>query len=150
MTGISKTERANILVLSGLISVVSLLNQALVYWQSVANPLPVGIYDNHPASRFPFGRLLSIFVFLFVLFSRKYFISLVWSLLCLLIFVREFIAATDAINTDLYYYLSKSALQLLYLIANPLDYLTTGLLLILVLWQLSVVIRPLVFRRDAK
>jgi hypothetical protein len=150
MTSISKTERANILVLSGLISVVSLLNQAHVYWQSVTNQLPEGIYDNHPASLFPFGRLLSIFVFLFVLFSRKYFISLVWSLLCLLIFVREFIAATDAINTDLYCYLSKSALQLLYLIANPLDYLTTGLLLILVLWQLSVVIRPLVFRREAK
>ena len=150
MTSISKTERANLLVLSGLISVVSLLNQVLVYWQSTANRLPYGVYDMSRGSLFPFGRLLSTFVFLFVLFSRKYFISIVWSLLCLLIFVREFIAATSAINTDRDYYLSKPALQLLYLVANPLDYLTTFFLLILVLWQLSVVIRPLVFRRDAK
>jgi hypothetical protein len=146
MNSLSKTERANLLILAALVSAVSLANILAVSLNKETNPLPYGMYDMARASVMPFGRLLSIFIFPFVLFSRKYIVSLVFTAFCFLPFIREFIASYVAIIVDREIYLNYSVLRLLYLIANPLDYLTTFLIITLIHWQLSIIVRRYVDR----
>ena len=145
MNNVSRTERANILILAGLISLISLTNLLVVSLYMPESP-PFGIYEMARARLFPLGHLLSVFVFLFVLFARKYVFSLLWLLICLLPFAREFIAAYYAIIAEREIYFHKPALSLMWLIANPFDYLAAFLLVTLILWHLSIIIRGYVYR----
>lgn len=143
---VSKTERANILILGAFVSGVNLANMLTVWLHEAYNPPPFAIYDISRQSLFPAGRFLSIFIFVFILFARKYVASLLWSIFCLAPFLYEFIWTYHFFYHNWVDLLQRPALEVLYLTANPLDYLATFLTIILLFWQLSIVIRPHIFK----
>jgi|GEM_PF-6822117 len=142
---ISRTERANILILAALISLVSVMNIFAVAVYSQSQSSNSGIYHMARPSLIPLGRLLSVFVFVFVFFGRKYIVSLVWSTLCFLPFLREFTAGYAAALADGEIFRTYPTHYVLYLIANPLDYFSAILIFLVVIWQASIVLRPFVF-----
>ena len=145
-------ERANIITLAGLISVVSLADRLVVWLYNLYNPPPFGIYDMARGSAIPFGVILSMFTIVFVVFARKYYLSLVWSLICLPPFLYEFVNAFVVMFVQLpdEFVSRRPALDLLFLVANPLDYLIAGLLFLLALWQVSLIIRGYSFKASSE
>ena len=138
---ISRTERVYLVLLGAAISIVNIINLLVVLLDKVYNPPPFGIYDMARASLYPTGRFLSIFIVLFLLFAKRYLVSLGWTTLCLLPFLYEFISAYRIIYHDVDFLYKTPALQIVRMVANPLDYLTFILLVILFVWLASAVVR---------
>ena len=125
-----------------MVSVVGLTDLLIVSLHGYLHPEPSGIYVFADASLFPFGHLLSVVVFWAILFSKRYFLSSLYTLLCVVPFVYEFTRAYRIIYHDSDLRQRTSAIQLIYLVGNPLDFLQPLLLTALVLWQVSIIVRP--------
>ena len=141
---VSRNERAIFLVLCGFISLVSIVNFLAIILHKVVHPPDLNIsFSGHvPPSYFPIGHLIAMFLVLVVLLSRRNYIpSLTWTIFALLPFIADFSRSYLVIlhNPDIFYTLT--GLNLLSTIANPFDYLVSVLLLILALWQLSIIVR---------
>ncbi len=137
---ISKTERVYILILGLIISAVNGANMIVVRWDQM-HTSDLRIYDMAALSFFPFGRFLSLFIVIFLIFSKRYFVALTWTCICFIPFLYQFITAYRMIhnNGDILY--TVPAFALIGMIANPLDYLSSFLTIILLIWLLSVVVR---------
>ena len=138
---ISRTERAYILTYGVFISLLNLTNMVIVSLDKVYNPPPFGIYDMARASAFPVGRFLSIFIFLFLMFSKRFYFALGWTLLCLFPFLYEFTLAYVVLRNMVDFLNNNSALWVFLMIANPFDYLSTALKIVLFVWLVSIIIR---------
>ena len=95
-----------------------------------------------PPSYFPIGHLIAVFLFLVILLSRRSYIpSLAWTIFGLLLFIADFSRSYLAIlhNPDILY--TQTGLNLLWMIANPFDYLVAILLPAFSLWLLSIIVR---------
>jgi hypothetical protein len=146
---LSGTERANLLTFAGFISSLSLFNLLAIAIHGVIHPssplLEKIVVHPTPASLFPLGHGLAAPLFLVVLFTTRRFVPmLVYSLLSLLPFVVQFARYYHTIyeNSDVLF--SQPGLNLLYVLANPIDCIVAGLLVFLALWQLSIIVRPYV------
>ncbi len=147
---ISKTERVYILLLGLTISIVSAVNMLAVYVEQVSHPDPFVIYDISRADQYPLGRFLSIFITLFLYFGTRYFVSLGWTVLCLTPFVYELSQRYHAIYNypDLLY--KTPGLQILKMIANPLDYLAVFLMTFLLGWLVTVIVRSFTLKKNVE
>ena len=142
--GISKTERAYLLLLGATISAVNLTNSLIVWLEKVYYPPQIEIYDFAAANLFPLGRFISIFIVIFLWFGKRYFLSLVWTVLSIAPFLYQFILAFRIIHYDVDLLYKTPALALIALIANPLDYFAFFLTAVLLLWLISVVVRSVI------
>lgn len=138
---ISKTERAKILILAFMVSLVGLTDLLVIWIHDYLHPETSGIYVFVNASLFPFGHLLSVAVFPAILFAKRYLLSSAYILLCLVPFVYEFTRAYRFIYHDPDLRQNTSLIQLIYLVGNPLDFLLPPLLTALVFWQVSFIFR---------
>ena len=138
---VSKTERAYLLIFSLLISMLSLSNIISVFANKVINPPPFEIYDMSRPSLFPAFRILSLFVPVLVYRGQRYFASAAFTLLVLFPAYCEFIRVYQLLGRDYDLLHTHSSLELLFLIANPLDYLNFFLCHILLVWLTTLVVR---------
>jgi hypothetical protein len=130
------------------ISLLNLSNILIVSLDKIYNPLPFVVYDIAKPSYFPVGRFLSLFVFIFIFFAKRYYFALAWPLLCLVPFLSEFVLAFIFIRHNMDFVSSTPALGILLMIANPLDYLSTFLKIILSVWLVAIVIRFFTVKND--
>jgi len=144
---LSTTERVYLDIFGIAISSLNLTNILIVWLEKASNPPPFGIYDIARASLFPTGRFLSVFVFLFLLFAKRYFFSLGWVVLCLAPPLYQFIVAYQVIYYDVDLLYKTPAFALIRMIANPLDYLSFFLLIALLVWLVSVIVRSFTMRK---
>lgn len=86
----------------------------------------------------PFFRLFAILIFPFVLWSRKIYLSTIFSSLGSLTFINEIFLNFRA-NFENNYLFSK--IEMIEFIASPLDYFVFLLISILLIWQISILIR---------
>jgi hypothetical protein len=140
---VSRNERASLLVVSGFISLVSITNLLAIEIHKAVHPPAISFaVHGDLAGYFPIGHLITACLFAVVLFSRRgYVLSLSWTVLALAPFVADLARAYLAIvhNSDILF--TQPGLNLLWIVANPFDYLVTLLLLIFSLWQLSIIVR---------
>ena len=142
---VSRNERASLLVLAGFISLVSITNLLAITIHEAVHPPAISIAVHGLPEYFPIGHLVAAFLFTVVLFSRRsYVLPSSWAVFALAPFVSDFARSYLAIvhNPDILF--TQPGLNLLWIIANPFDYLVTVLLLFFSLWQLSIIIRRFV------
>lgn len=142
---ISKTERMYLTLFAFFISAASLANIATVVLHAKYDPPPFEIYDMSRASAIPMGRLLALFLPPFIFWGKRYFAAVVYTLLVLLPFAYElgqayyfFFHNSDSLR-------EFSFLEVLFMIANPIDYLTFFLANILFIWLCSAVVRSFTY-----
>lgn len=144
---LSRTERANLLVFAGFISALSLIDLFGTTIHDLIHPSNTKIISFHegPADHFLLGRLLGVGVFFVVLFTKRRFIpSLICALLSAIPFLVRFGDLYHNLTHDADVLYTRTAFSILFLVANPLDYLIPVLLILLVLWLLSIILRPYV------
>jgi hypothetical protein len=148
----STTERANLLVATGLVSVLSLTDILVILLHPVFDPprtkISFGISDPGP-DPFILGHVLTIgLIVMAFLATRRYVGVFLWCMLCLSLFIFELAKSYHIVyHTDLIY--TNTFLGLLGLIGNPIDFLVPILLLPICLWLLSLTIRPLIRMHQA-
>jgi hypothetical protein len=145
---ISKTERVYLVLFGGAISLVNATNLLIVWLEKIYNPPPFGIYEISRASQYPTGRLLSMFIVVILVFAKRYFVSLGWTTLCLIPFLYQFVTAYRVIYHEGDFLYRTPGLQVLSMIANPLDYLAFFMLVMLFVWLVSVVVRSYTMRKS--
>jgi hypothetical protein len=142
----STTERANLLVITGFASLLSLSDILVVYLHPLFDPpkskIDFGISQIGP-DPFILGHTLTVGLFVILFFTkRRYLGAFLYCLLCLLPYIVELSKAYHILyHHDIIY--TQSFLSVLRLIGNPMDFLVTLLLLVIGLWLLSLTIRPL-------
>ena len=139
---ISNTTFSRLLVLSGFIGLLGLFAFFGVEIHKVIHPNgPTIRHHDGPASWLPFGRAISVVLFIVVLSSkRRVWLSLFFSLAAIFPFLFEFTNYYHSLYDEPRILDDRSAFSLLFLMANPLDYLIPVLLITLILWQLSILV----------
>ena len=139
---ISKIEKAHLLLMSTVLAILSLLNQLVVLNQ----PKPSAsagfeIFEMARASLFPWFRILMVFCPFFILQAKRYLIAAIYCLIALIPAFLEFSRNLGALPVDGYLYRELNSLSILWLVANPIDYLTFIFGNILLFWLVSCVLR---------
>lgn len=143
---ISIKEKRLLTILASIVFVLNILNLGLIEIKNLQNTgIDFCVYCR--LGYIPLFRLFSIFVFPFVLWSRKFYLSTTISVLSFLTFCYEFYLNVRAnIENDNLF----SNKELINIIASPLDYLVFLLISILLFWQISILLRILITNRQRK
>ncbi len=138
---ISKTEKAYLVIFACVVSILSLCNIAIVSLYPVFYPPSFGIYDMARSSFFDLFRFLIILIPLFLLRSKRFFAVTIYTVIALVPAYVQFAWAYEAITNQWESFNNYSSLRILWLIANPLDYVTFIFCNILLIWFFTVVVR---------
>ncbi len=138
---LSKTERAYLVSVAAFTSLLCIVNFSIKVIHPILYPLPFGIYDMSRASLFPLFHLLLIPLPLLLFRGRRFIVPGVFILVTLVPAYMEFGRGYSALLSNRGSLQGHRSLELLLMIANPLDYAIFVLGNILCVWICSIIIR---------
>lgn len=137
---ISVKEKRLLMILASIIFALNLINLGLIQIENL-NHKGIDFCAYCRLGYIPIFRFFVLIAFPFVLWSRKFYLSTIFTSLSFLTFCYEVFLNVWA-NIEYDYLFSN--IELLDEIARPLDYLVFLLISVLLFWQISILLRMLV------
>lgn len=140
---ISRTERSNLLVMAGLLTLINIANFFVAVAEQVSRPEGIYILERH--GLMPFANMASAFLILFVIFARNYLLATIWSSLCSLAVIYEMNHFVKAFRANIEI---PDLFQVVLTSISFLEIAWSLVLLALWVWLLGIALRPHVFRNN--
>jgi len=138
---LSKSERVYLVSVAAFTSLLCIANFSFKIIYPILYPLPFELYDMAPASLFNLSQLLLIALPLLLFRASRFIVPGVFIVVALAPAYIQFGRGYSALLSNFESLKGYSSLELLLMIANPLDYATFILSNILGIWICSIVIR---------
>lgn len=133
-------EQRLLTIIASLIFSLTLINLGLILIESLKfRGIDFGEGSN--SLYIPLFRFFSLLIFLFVFWSRKFYLSIIFTSLSFLTFSYEFFLNVRANFISNYLFSNK---ELIEIIERPLDYIVFLFISIPFFWQISILLRILI------
>ncbi len=140
---ISAKEHKLLLVLAFISAILAFLALVHQIIENYNKPASIGIYDMSRASLIPWFNFFTLFIFIALFKSKRFIISSLLTLFSFVIFAYEFYSVVRIII--LFNPIAElTFVEKLLLIANYFEYINFFLVLILLFWQISILLRMLI------